>query len=65
MWVPSLGLEDLLEEGMQPTPVFLPVEPIDRGAWGASVHRVAQRPTRLKQLSKQLSTDVFGFINNK
>ena len=26
MWVPSLGLEDLLEEGMQPTPVFLPRE---------------------------------------
>ena len=24
MWVGSLGLEDPLEEGMQPTPVFLP-----------------------------------------
>ena len=26
MWVGSLGLEDSLEEGMQPTPVFLPEE---------------------------------------
>ena len=25
-WVPSLGWEDPLEEGMQPTPVFLPGE---------------------------------------
>jgi len=26
MWVRSLGREDPLEEGMQPTPVFLPGE---------------------------------------
>ena len=26
MWVGSLSLEDPLEEGMQPTPVFLPEE---------------------------------------
>ena len=26
MWVPSLGWEDPLEEGMAPTPVFLPGE---------------------------------------
>ena len=25
-WVPSLGWEDPLEEGMQPTPIFLPGE---------------------------------------
>ena len=25
-WVQSLGREDLLEEGMEPTPVFLPEE---------------------------------------
>jgi len=25
-WVQSLGWEDLLEKGRQPTPVFLPVE---------------------------------------
>ena len=26
MWVWSLGWEDALEEGMEPTPVFLPAE---------------------------------------
>jgi len=26
----------------QPTPVFLPVKPMDRGAWWAIVHRVAR-----------------------
>ena len=32
--VQSLGQEDPLEEGMG-TPVFLPENPIDRGAWWA------------------------------
>ena len=32
----------------QPTPVFLPENPMDRGAWQATVHRVAQSWTRLK-----------------
>ena len=35
----------------QPTPVFLPRESMDRGAWWAAVHRVAQSRTQLKQLS--------------
>ena len=29
----------------QPTPVFLPGESMDRGAWQATVHRVAQPDT--------------------
>ena len=33
----------------QPTPVFLP--PVDRGAWWAAVHRVAQSQTQLKRLT--------------
>ena len=28
--------------------------PMDRGAWGATVHRVAQSWTRLKRLSRQM-----------
>ena len=32
----------------QPTPVFLPENPMDRAAWQALVHRVAQNQTRLK-----------------
>ena len=31
----------------QPTPVFLPGNPMDRGAWRATVHGVAQNWTRL------------------
>ena len=33
----------------QPTPVFL--NPIDRGAWWATVHRVTKSQTQLKRLS--------------
>ena len=32
----------------QPTPVFLPGKAMDRGAWWATVHRVAKRQTQLK-----------------
>ena len=35
-----------LEEEIQPTPVFLP-DPMDRGAWGAAVHRVSESQTQL------------------
>ena len=35
----------------QPTPVFLPGESMDRGAWQATVHRIAKCQTRLKRLS--------------
>ena len=34
----------------QPTLVFLPGDPKDRGAWRATVHRVIMRRTQLKQL---------------
>ena len=37
----------------QPTPVFLLENPIDRAAWRAMVHRVAQSQTRLKRLRTQ------------
>ena len=51
MWFWSLGQEDPLEEGMQPTLVFLPEECMDRGVWWAIVHRVSKSRTRLKWLS--------------
>ena len=62
-----LSLEDLLEEGMQPTPVFLPVEflPMERGAHGYEIHRVEQRPTPLKQLSKLTQVCLVLSIINK
>ena len=51
-WVRSLGWEDPLEEGMATQSSILAWRiPMDRGAWGATVHGVAKSRTQLKQLS--------------
>ena len=50
---PSLGWEDPLEEDWQPTPVFCLENPMDRGAWWASVQRVPKSRARLQRLSMQ------------
>ena len=42
MWVPSLGREDPLEEGMATHSSILAWFSMDRGAWQATVHGVAQ-----------------------
>ena len=43
MWVQALSQEDPLEEGMATHSSILCLEsPIDRGAWWATVHRVAK-----------------------
>ena len=48
-WVQSLGWEDFLEEGMTTHSNILAWRiPTDRGAWRATVHRVAKSQTRLK-----------------
>ena len=44
--VPSLGQEDPLEKGMD-IPGFLLKNSMERGAWRATVHRVAKRRTWL------------------
>ena len=45
-WVQSLGWEDLLEEGMATHSIILTWRiPMDRGAWLATVHRVAKSQT--------------------
>ena len=36
----SLGQEDPLEKEVQPSPVFLPRERMDRGAWRATGHEL-------------------------
>ena len=48
-WVPALGQEDHLKEGMA-TPGPSLENPTDRGAWQAAVHRVAKSRTQLKRL---------------
>ena len=39
---------------LQPTPVFLPGDPMDRGAWGAIVHGVAKSRIQLKPFSTSI-----------
>ena len=47
-WVASLGQEDPLEEGMATHSTILAQRILmDRGAWWATVHGVAQSPTQL------------------
>ena len=47
-WVRSLGWEDPLEEGMATRSGTLAWRiSMNRGAWGATVHRVAKTPARL------------------
>ena len=40
----------------EPTPVFFQENPMDRGVWQATIHRVAKSQTRLKQLSIHTGT---------
>ena len=54
--IQSLSQEDPLEEGMATHSSILAWRiPLDRGAWWATVHRVAKSRTRLKRLSNDRS----------
>ena len=47
-WVPSLGWEDALEEDMATHSIILAWRiPMERGAWWATVNRVAKSQTQL------------------
>ena len=46
-WVRSLGQEDPLEEGMATHSSTCLENPMDRGAWWATVHGVAKSQTQL------------------
>ena len=62
---PAVNAEDVRDAGLtrvrkipcrskwQPTPIFCLVNPMDRGAWRATVHGVTNSQTGLKQLSMQ------------
>ena len=57
-WVQSLGWEDPLEEGMATHSNILAWRiPMNRGAWWATVHRVAKSRTRLSDWLTQHSTN--------
>ena len=55
-WATSLSLFTFMHwrRECQPTPVFLPENPRDWGAWWAAVNGVAQSWTRLRRLSSKL-----------
>ena len=44
-------LDPKSEQAMAPTPVLLPGNPMDRGAWWATVHGVARSRTRLSDFT--------------
>ena len=44
-WVQSVGKEDPWRRAWQPTPVILPENPMDTGAWGATVHGATELAT--------------------
>ena len=56
-WGTSLSVFTFMQwrRKLQPTPVFLPGESQDGGAWWAAVYEVAQSRTRLKRLSSSSS----------
>ena len=57
-WVTSLSLFTFMHwrRKWQPTPVFLPENPRDGGAWWAAIYGVAQSRTQLKRLSSSSSS---------
>ena len=59
-WATSLSLFTFMHQRRkwQPTPVFSPGDPRDRGAWWAAVYGVTQSRTWLKWLSSSSSCDL-------
>ena len=56
MWVQSLGREDPWSREWQPTPVFMPGNPIDGGVWWATVRGVAKESDTNERLSTHTHT---------
>ena len=48
-WVQSLGREDPLEKGVATRSSILQENPMDRGAWQATVHGVTKSWTQLSE----------------
>ena len=66
-WATSLSLFAFMywRRKWHPTPVFLPGESQDGGAWWAAVYGVAQSRTRLKRLSSSRKNGNVWFVENQ
>ena len=65
-WVRSLGWEDPLEEGMATQSSIRAWRiPMDRGAWGATVHGVAKSRTQLKHSTHTYSWLILLYSRNQ
>ena len=54
-WIGAVSLVFTIDFGYYSYPISCLENPVDRGAWWAAVHRVAQSRTRPKQLSSNSS----------
>ena len=67
----SLGWEDPLvgkipwRRSWQPTPVLLPENPMDRGAWWATIHGVAKGQTGLRDSHTHTHTHTHNMATRK
>ena len=68
-WVRSLGGEDSLDEGKathgNQSSILTWRIPVDRGAWYATVHRVAKRQTQLRWLNTHTHSVCVGVWSNE
>ena len=58
-WVQSLGQEDLLQKECSPLQHSCLGNPMDRGAWWATIHGVNKE----SNITEQLTLSLFTFIN--
>ena len=62
-WVPSLGQEDPLEEGLAtPFSILVWRIPMDRGAWRATAHGVTKSRTRLSNFQSPTAVLLKAFL---
>ena len=59
-WVQSLGQGYSWRGKWQPTPIFFPGNPKDKGAWWAIVHGVAKSQTQLSNLTTTEATIIIS-----
>ena len=63
-WVPSLGWEDFLEEGMTiHSSILVWRIPMDREAWWATVYRVAESQTQLSDQAQPSTNTSFESLS--